>query len=93
MAMFIRETLKYGNIRKDIEVQVSEQSIYCPICGDYHDGIVDEAGDVTEWITDCDIDDYIETYEHDKEVDELNDIIKDLEDELGDLRRQLRDAK
>lgn len=93
MALYTEQLLQHGNIKKFVKVFVSRQNICCPICNEYVDGRVDEDGDVVELGCDCDIDNYIETHEHDDQVEQLEDEIVDLKKEIEDLERQLRDAQ
>lgn len=89
MALFKKEELRHGNIRKMIEVEVSNISVKCPMCNTFEDAYVDSDLDITEVKCDCDIDYYIEKYEHDEIVEARDDTIAGYEEDILELRKEV----
>ncbi len=76
---------KIGNIHPTIEVQVSDDSVWCPICEDAVGGVIYANGDVINQTCGCDIDDYRpedDFEEIEDELEEARERIEGLEDDL-----------
>lgn len=87
MALFKKEELRHGNIRKMIEVEVSNISVKCPICNTFEDAYVDFDLDITEIMCGCGMD------EHTQELDDANEIIEAREERIDDLEAEVKDLE
>lgn len=102
MAISLKEQLRYGNIKKDVKVEILPYIVWCPICGQFTDAYLNN-GDEIECDCGCDIDDYIHNDDHNNVVDERDDLLDELDGRDEDiaalqktidrLERELFDAK
>lgn len=83
MSLILIETLKHGNLRKRVDVEILPHEVWCPICEEFVDGIVGHDNLYRiEPACNCDMDD------HNQELNDANDTIEARDDRIYDLEQE-----
>lgn len=90
MAINIRETLKYGNISKKVDIAILPNTVWCPICEQYVDGIVNTNDlEAIEPECNCDIEGHITFEEHNEVLNARDDTIASHEQDINILEKEV----
>lgn len=96
MALYKEVLHPIGNIKALVKVNVHEGYVYCPICNDWNNGIIEDDEFSVKSECHCDIDEYVEKCEledAEQKVEELEEDIEDYVNRCIDLKDELHALK